>query len=156
MRWGWRVQMRTWLGGEATERIEEWRTVVYEAAGVVKAVSVEKACRACHQFYMLRSAPCNVFPCTPSSAGKAGQLFNGWCLALDHGVAHDFSGCSCRSQAAVELPEDASFEEYLARSPPEDVVTETFLDPLSLGGAPGKAPAAPADVLPITILCPGR
>lgn len=34
--------MRSWLGGEATERIEEWRTVVYEAAGVVKAVSVEK------------------------------------------------------------------------------------------------------------------
>lgn len=36
-------QMRTWLGGEATERIEEWRTVVYEAAGVVKAVSITKA-----------------------------------------------------------------------------------------------------------------
>ena len=35
--------MRSWLGGDATERIEEWRTVVYEAAGVVKAISVEKA-----------------------------------------------------------------------------------------------------------------
>ena len=36
------MQVRSWLGGEATERIEEWRTVVYEAAGVVKAISVEK------------------------------------------------------------------------------------------------------------------
>ncbi len=39
------LQVRTWLGGEATERIEEWRTVVYEAAGVVKAISVSKARR---------------------------------------------------------------------------------------------------------------
>jgi len=41
------LQVRTWLGGEATERIEEWRTVVYEAAGVVKAISVFKARRRC-------------------------------------------------------------------------------------------------------------
>ena len=41
-------------------------------------------------------------------------------------------------QAPVELPEDIAFEEYLARPLPEDVTTETFLDPLSLGGLPGK------------------
>jgi hypothetical protein len=50
-----------------------------------------------------------------------------------------------RPQAPADLPEDASFAEYLARPPPEDTVTETFLDPLSLGGAPGKLPAAPVE-----------
>lgn len=52
----------------------------------------------------------------------------------------------CVPQAAADLPEDASFEEYLARPPPHDTVEETFLDPLSLGGAPGKAPPADAEV----------
>ena len=42
----------------------------------------------------------------------------------------------------MELPEDVSFEEYLARALPEDVTTETFLDPLSLGGLPGKGAGA--------------
>lgn len=50
-----------------------------------------------------------------------------------------------RVQAPADMPEDASFEEYLARPPPEDTVTETFLDPLSLGGAPGKLPAVHAE-----------
>lgn len=42
----------------------------------------------------------------------------------------------------MELHEDVSFEEYLARALPEDVTTETFLDPLSLGGLPGKGAGA--------------
>lgn len=42
----------------------------------------------------------------------------------------------------MELPEGVSFEEYLARALPEDVTTETFLDPLSLGGLPGKGTGA--------------
>ena len=42
----------------------------------------------------------------------------------------------------MELSEDVSFEEYLARAVPEDVTTETFLDPLSLGGLPGKGAGA--------------
>ena len=39
-------------------------------------------------------------------------------------------------QAPSDLPEDASFEEYLATDFPEDDVRETFIDPLSLKGAP--------------------
>ncbi len=39
-------------------------------------------------------------------------------------------------QAACDLPEDASFEDYLAMEFPEDDVRETFIDPLSLKGAP--------------------
>ena len=39
-------------------------------------------------------------------------------------------------QAPCDLPEDASFEEYLATDFPEDDVRETFIDPLSLKGAP--------------------
>ena len=51
-----------------------------------------------------------------------------------------------RVQAPVELAEDVSFEEYLARPLPEDVTTETFLDPLSLGGLPGKGAAGRIEV----------
>ena len=39
-------------------------------------------------------------------------------------------------QAACDLPEDASFEDYLTMEFPEDDVKETFIDPLSLKGAP--------------------
>ncbi len=49
------------------------------------------------------------------------------------------------SQAPFKLPPEATFEDYLAAHWPEDDVTEAYLDPLSLKGAPKpmhKAPAA--------------
>ena len=39
-------------------------------------------------------------------------------------------------QTPCDLPEEARFEEYLATEFPEDDVRETFIDPLSLKGAP--------------------
>jgi len=39
-------------------------------------------------------------------------------------------------QAPSDLAEDATFEDYLTAEFPEDDVKETFIDPLSLKGAP--------------------
>ena len=52
-------------------------------------------------------------------------------------------------QAVFELPPEATFEDYLAAHWAEDDVTEAFLDPLSLKGAPKpmhKASAAHHEV----------
>ena len=40
------TRVRSWLGGDATERIEGWKTYVYEAAGKMKAVNITKVRRA--------------------------------------------------------------------------------------------------------------
>lgn len=45
------TRVKTWLGGDQTERIEGWKTYVYEAAGKMKAVNITKVERqhhACH------------------------------------------------------------------------------------------------------------
>ena len=55
-------------------------------------------------------------------------------------------------QAAVELPPEATFEEYLAMSFEEDEVSETYIDPLSLKGAP-KAVNSPCEVVPAQPFC---
>ena len=39
------TRVRSWLGGDATERIEGWKTYVYEAAGKMKAVNITKVRR---------------------------------------------------------------------------------------------------------------
>ena len=36
--------VRGWLGGDQTERIEGWKTYIYEAAGKMKAVNTIKVC----------------------------------------------------------------------------------------------------------------
>ncbi len=36
--------VKTWFGGDQTEKIEGWKTYVYEAAGKMKAVTITKAC----------------------------------------------------------------------------------------------------------------
>eukprot|EP00884_Botryococcus_braunii_P006876 jgi/Botrbrau1/1618/Bobra.0185s0033.1 len=72
------LPVKGWLGGEATERIEGWRTRLYEATGKMKTVSIEKG--------------------------------------------------------AINIPINATWEEYLEMKFPEDVVTEALLDPLSLSG----------------------
>ena len=35
--------VKTWLGNESTERIEGWKTRIFEAAGKMAAVTVNKA-----------------------------------------------------------------------------------------------------------------
>ena len=44
-------------------------------------------------------------------------------------------------QAPLDLAPDASFEDYLALTPEEDEVTEHYLDPLSMKGAPKAVPS---------------
>ncbi len=53
------ARAKSWLGGDLTERIDGWRTYVYEAAGKMKTVNITKArwpaCRAlCHCACMRR------------------------------------------------------------------------------------------------------
>ena len=38
---------RTWLGGQATERIEGWQTRIYEASGRMNAMTTHKARTVC-------------------------------------------------------------------------------------------------------------
>ena len=42
------TRVKGWLGGDQTERIEGWKTYIYEAAGKMKAVNTTKvhACPA--------------------------------------------------------------------------------------------------------------
>ena len=39
--------VKTWFGGEQTEKIEGWKTYVYEAAGKMKAVTITKVGTPC-------------------------------------------------------------------------------------------------------------
>ena len=48
-------------------------------------------------------------------------------------------------QAPFELPAEASFEDYLGTRWKEDEVSEAYLDPLSLKGAPKPMRRASAD-----------
>ena len=41
------TRVKGWLGGDQTERIDGWRTYIYEAAGKMKAVNTTKV-RTCH------------------------------------------------------------------------------------------------------------
>jgi hypothetical protein len=36
------TRVKGWLGGDQTERIEGWKTYLYEAAGKMKAVNITK------------------------------------------------------------------------------------------------------------------
>ncbi len=36
------TRVRNWFGGDQTERVEGWKTYVYEAAGKMKAVNITK------------------------------------------------------------------------------------------------------------------
>jgi len=38
------TRVKGWLGGDQTERIEGWKTYIYEAAGKMKAVNTTKVC----------------------------------------------------------------------------------------------------------------
>ena len=38
------ARVRGWLGGDLTEKVDGWRTYVYEAAGKMKTVHIVKAC----------------------------------------------------------------------------------------------------------------
>ncbi len=38
------TRVKGWLGGDQTERIEGWKTFIYEAAGKMKAVNTTKVC----------------------------------------------------------------------------------------------------------------
>lgn len=35
-------RVKTWFGGDQTEKIEGWKTYVYEAAGKMKTISITK------------------------------------------------------------------------------------------------------------------
>ena len=65
----------------------------------------------------------------------------------------DKLGIPAWGQAPVELPEGITFEEYLARPLSEDVATETFLDPLSLGDLPGKGTRGLPEVCAGLLIC---
>ena len=50
------ARVRTWLGGDATERIEGWKTYVYEAAGKMKAVNITKVRMRARGRHMVNAA----------------------------------------------------------------------------------------------------
>ena len=53
------TRVRGWLGGDQTERIEGWKTYIYEAAGKMKAVNTFKV-RVCHTCDLGRHAHVNL------------------------------------------------------------------------------------------------
>lgn len=57
--------VKTWFGGDQTEKIEGWKTYVYEAAGKMKAVTITKV--------VPRTASNFTAPCLRCSLGDSGR-----------------------------------------------------------------------------------
>ncbi len=70
------TRVRGWLGGDQTERIEGWKTYIYEAAGKMKAVNTIKVC-------ISTSWP--GWACMRQSSQ--------WTLSSSYGSAHSLSAC---------------------------------------------------------------
>ena len=157
---------KSWFGGDSTEKIEGWKTRIFEAAGKMVAVTISKvnpsavllslstnkltsshiSASIAHSYhtngnlsYMPGGQAHAQFSLMPQASIKAFKD-SGWEIAF-HGIFQrydvDFSAL-LSSQRATIIPQSSTFEEYLAMDMPKDSVSEEPVDPYSMETSPGK------------------